>query len=107
MGAQGEAGAGRDLGWLDGQPVLLEILALLAEAGSNRGGLGRRALAERVTSARLTAEQMRSRLKVLQELGLVAPARGRQGTMITPLGMAYLQRRRGAGEEGVGSAGGS
>ncbi|WP_197029234.1 hypothetical protein [Alicyclobacillus macrosporangiidus] len=55
-------------------------------------------MAERVTSERLTAEQVRSRLKVLQDLGLVAPARGRQGTMITPLGLAYLQRRRGAGE---------
>ncbi|MCL6598493.1 MAG: sigma 54-interacting transcriptional regulator [Alicyclobacillus macrosporangiidus] len=99
MDAKGEArdaGVGRDLGWLDGQPVLLEILVLLAEAGPTRGGLGRRALAERVTSERLTAEQVRSRLKVLQELGLVAPARGRQGTMITPFGLEYLQRRHGA-----------
>ncbi|MCL6517429.1 MAG: hypothetical protein K6T67_10810, partial [Alicyclobacillus sp.] len=80
---------------LRSHPALQEILMLLAQAELAGQGLGRRALAERVTSERLSPEQVRSRLKTLAALGLVTSSKGRRGTVLTPLGRAYVERRLG------------
>jgi transcriptional regulator with PAS, ATPase and Fis domain len=70
------------------------ILSSLARARSSRERRGRGSIltSPEVAALGLTQQMVRHRLKALEEVGLVAIGRGRQGTWITADGARYLAR---------------
>lgn len=71
----------------------LKILELYVEGKRNLQTFGRLKLKDQLEkhSIHLSEQQLRLRLEVLQELGLLIARQGRGGTMITALGEQYFQ----------------
>ncbi|WEG12594.1 winged-helix domain-containing protein [Pullulanibacillus sp. KACC 23026] len=72
----------------------LHILKILLQGKENFSSYGRKSLEKMLyesSTIELTEQQLRQRLKVLQELGLVNVRQGRAGTTISKLGETFLK----------------